>query len=344
MSSCLSVAADDGVRLYVEIDAPSPATPTTPTSAPSPLAATPTVVLCHGYTLDRRCWTHQRRSLSEAGYAVVVWDQRGHGRSQTGPVASYTIDQLGRDLAAVVERAAPHGPVVLVGHSMGGMAVMSMAGQPGTTVLKRVVAVAFLDSSVGDMHRVDWGMGSVVGGWINRVGPRLAAGLDPHQRTIQTGLGWFPWLATPVVAAASFGSRVSREVARLTAQMMVDTDFTVTSGFAPTLTAHDQRDAVGALAHLPALVMVGDRDVLTPPEHSDTLARFLPLATHVVVTRAGHIMMLEHPELVSDRLLRLCAGLAFPQRWRALNAGVVQRTVDLRPGRGRAALTAGRPT
>jgi pimeloyl-ACP methyl ester carboxylesterase len=333
MSAVQRVVADDGVAIHVERE------PAAAHAGP----AHPTVVLCHGYTLDRRCWTFQRRALSEAGYPVVVWDQRGHGRSGHAEPSHYTIEQLGRDVAAVVEQAVPHGPVVLVGHSMGGMAIMAMAGQGSSQVLDRVVAVAFLDSSSGDLHQVDWGIGSRAGGWVNRYGPGIAARLAPHQRTLRAAFARWPWLVTPAVVASSFGSRVSGEVARLTAQMMVDTDLSVTSDFASTLTAHDQRSALSALAHLPALVMVGDRDVLTPPHHSDALARSLPWATQVVVTRAGHIMMLEHPELVSDRLLELCRGLQDSPRRRPLNAGVPQRSVDLRVGRGRPLVSAGAP-
>jgi len=334
VSGSLVVTADDGVLLHVERE---PATTGGEQQGP-------TLVLCHGYTLDRRCWTFQRHALSEAGYPVVVWDQRGHGRSEAGEASSYTIDQLGADLRAVIDQAVPEGDVVLVGHSMGGMAIMALAGQGRAEGLDRVVAVAFLDSSSGEMHRVDWGLGSRVGGWVNRHGPGVAARLAPYQRTIRAAFARLPWLATPAVVASSFGSRVSGEVARLTAQMMVDTDFVVTAEFAPTLTAHDQREGVSALAHLPALVMVGDRDVLTPPDHSEALARFLPLATRVVVARAGHIMMLEHPELVSDRLLALCRRAEEPRRRRPVNAAVLQRSVDLRPGRGRVALSTGRPT
>ena len=45
----------------------------------------PTVVLSHGYTLSLRSWVFQRRALTAAGYRVVVWDQRGHGRSGRAP-------------------------------------------------------------------------------------------------------------------------------------------------------------------------------------------------------------------------------------------------------------------
>ena len=88
----------------------------------------PTIVFSHGYALSLDSWHFQRKAL-RGRYRLVFWDQRGHGRSATGPHGSATIDQIGRDLARVIEALAPDGPLVLVGHSMGGMTVMSLAEQ-----------------------------------------------------------------------------------------------------------------------------------------------------------------------------------------------------------------------
>ena len=66
----------------------------------------PTVVFCHGFTVDSQFWTPQIAALD--GYArVVTWDQRGHGRSGWGEQSHATVDQTGRDLAAVVDAVAP---------------------------------------------------------------------------------------------------------------------------------------------------------------------------------------------------------------------------------------------
>jgi len=119
-SSELTVIADDGVTLYVAIDE---ATGPTKTAAGHPK---PTVVLSHGYCLTSECWVLQRRALRRAGYRVVTWDQRGHGRSGMGPKVGYHIDQLGRDLYAVLQAAAPTGDLALIGHSMGGMTIMAL--------------------------------------------------------------------------------------------------------------------------------------------------------------------------------------------------------------------------
>ena len=76
------------------------------TAAPT---SCPTVVLTHGYCLSLRCWVYQRRALKEAGYRVVSWDQRGHGRSGRGDTDSYTIDRLGQDLHTVITELVPDG-------------------------------------------------------------------------------------------------------------------------------------------------------------------------------------------------------------------------------------------
>lgn len=336
-NTVIRVTTDDGVGLYVEIE--QGATQTASEHAATP-PETPTVVLSHGYTLDRRCWIYQRRALVDAGYRVVLWDQRGHGRSDKGAAQDYTIDRLGSDLACVLADAVPQGPVVLVGHSMGGMAMMALAEHHPRVVAERVAGVAFIDSSSGQMHRVDWGLGRRAGAWVNRVGPKATSALAPYQHRVSNLIAALPWLGSPAVAASSFGSRVPTSVAALTAQMMVETDFEVTSAFAPTVTGHDKRSAVTRLAHLPALVMVGDRDVLTPQEHSDALAAALPDAVYVVVHRAGHIMVLEHPELIDDYLLDLLRRVRRGQRAHESSA-VARHSTDLRQGRGQAALALG---
>ena len=110
----LTVLAEDGVPLHVEINGPDTA----------PMA----IIFCHGYTVNQDCWYFQRRELSE--HRLVFWDQRDHGRSGRSAEGSGSIGQLGTDLKAVIDAAAPGpGPVVLVGHSMGGMTIMALADQ-----------------------------------------------------------------------------------------------------------------------------------------------------------------------------------------------------------------------
>ena len=112
-----------------------------------PADAPLTVVFSHGFCLRMAAFHFQRVRLEqEWGEQVrmVFYDQRGHGQSAEAPPDTYTIEQLGRDLEAVLAATAPKGPVVLVGHSMGGMTVLSHARQYPQRYPTRIVGVALI--------------------------------------------------------------------------------------------------------------------------------------------------------------------------------------------------------
>src|SRR5215218_4590260 len=104
-----TVRTDDGVDLHVEVDGP----------ADAPL----TVLLTHGFTARLGEWDDQRAALGGRA-RLVLWDHRGHGRSARGDGRTTTIDRTGRDLGEVLDATTPSGPVLLAGHSLGGMSVL----------------------------------------------------------------------------------------------------------------------------------------------------------------------------------------------------------------------------
>lgn len=329
------VTTDDAVALAVDIDEPAG-------SAGGSTGSGLTMVLAHGYTLDSRSWVLQRRALQEAGHRVVRWDQRGHGRSEVGDPARHTIRQLGRDLRTVLDAVVPHGPVLLAGHSMGAMAVMSYAGRHREHLGERLRGLGLVSTSAGALDSVQWGLGERIGTALTRAGPEVTAELAKRPGWVATLRRHPTGLADAAVAASSFGSRVPRRVRRLARDMILGTDPGVMASFAPTLQVHDTTGVLDHLADLPALVIVGDRDVLTPPEHSARIAARLPLAEHVLVQRAGHVLMLEHPEIVSEHLARLAQrGLDPAPGPPARHAGPRHTVIDLRAGRGRRGFTLG---
>lgn len=290
------VVADDGVPLHVEINEPQDWD-----------RDTPTVIFSHGFTLDLRCWVYQRRALIEAGYRVVVWDHRGHGSSGTGDTEAYNIEQLGVDLGRVIADVAPEGDLILVGHSMGGMTIMALAEANPGLFRDRVLGVALVSTSAGGLHRITWGLGSWLGGAVNRVGPRVLKGVSPHQDLVDSLLRGGRELREFFVARGSFGSPVSLAVVRLTADMIFGTPLSVMSAFSHTLETHDKREALANLAGHEVLVFNGDHDALTSAIHSTEIVEAIPGAEHVFVTDAGHIIMLEYPELLTHELLQLIA-------------------------------------
>jgi pimeloyl-ACP methyl ester carboxylesterase len=313
---------DDGVRLHVEVDEPGPRG-----EADEPPL---TVVLVHGYGLSSQSWHFQRLSL-RGRYRVVTFDQRGHGRSEPGPPGTARIPRLGRDLEAVLHAHAPDGPIVLVGHSMGGMTVMSLAKQLPDLFGSRVHGVGFVATSAGDLSTLDFGLPG--GGAVTRVAPNLLAVLARRPELVTRGRRMIADIETLVVRRWSFASPVPPELTRFVAGIIASTSIEVVSDYLPGFTEHDEKDALGVLEDLPTLVLVGDHDRMTPPRHSEEIVRMLPHTEHVVVRQAGHLVMLEHPDVVTGHLLDLVA--------RALRHARESRTEVLAAGAA-AAVTKGR--
>jgi pimeloyl-ACP methyl ester carboxylesterase len=292
-SAPLPVEADDGTLLHVEIDELAAA------AAPPPL----TIVFSHGYALSLDSWHYQRKAL-RGRYRMVFWDQRGHGRSATGPPGSASIDQIGRDLQRVIAAAAPEGPLVLVGHSMGGMTVMSLAEKDPALFDARVLGVALISTSAGGLGQVDFGLPRI-GPVVQRLAPTAVKALTWTPALVERGRRIGSDLEVLLVRRYSYASPVPAALVRFTADMIASTRLEVISDFLPTFGAHDKLAALAALQGHEVLVLVGDGDLLTPLAHSEEIVRRIPGAEHVVVRNAGHLVMLEHPEVVTMHLVDL---------------------------------------
>ncbi|MCI2424299.1 alpha/beta hydrolase [Saccharopolyspora sp. K220] len=292
-----TVAADDGVPLSVQEIQPA--------DGGEPEL---TVVLVHGFALDSRCWHFQRRDLPELAepkVRLVLFDQRSHGRSGHSSKRNSTIEQLGRDLDAVLRAMARKGPIALVGHSMGGMAIMALAEQRPQLFRDRVRAVALISTAAGAV-----GASGLPRPWLSRANPvprglallsDLQPGLVERTRKIGDRITW------NLVRNLSFGDReISPAVVDLMAEMIGATTVEVVTDFLETISLHDRKTALAALRTCEVLVLSGDADRVTPySPHAEVLAAELPTATLVRAEGAGHPVMLEQPELVTDQLSAL---------------------------------------
>ncbi|MGW2549700.1 alpha/beta fold hydrolase [Streptomyces sp. NPDC001635] len=304
--------ADDGTALYYEIDDIEPEGGTVPRrrrlfgrKAPAPV----TVVFSHGYCLNQDSWHFQRAALRGV-VRTVHWDQRSHGRSARGMAQAegtpVTIDQLGRDLKAVIDAAAPEGPLVLVGHSMGGMTVMALADQYPELIRDRVVGVALVGTSSGRLGEVNFGLPVAGVNAVRRILPGVLKALGQQAELVERGRRATADLFAGIIKRYSFASRdVDPAVARFAERMIEGTPIDVVAEFYPAFTDHDKTKALARFAELPVLVLAGIQDLVTPSEHSEAIAGLLPDAELVLVPDAGHLVMLEHPEVVTDRLADL---------------------------------------
>ncbi|WP_089099404.1 alpha/beta fold hydrolase [Streptomyces hyaluromycini] len=307
--------ADDGTELYYEVDEVEPdlGPAVSPRrrrlfgrKAPAPV----TVVFSHGYCLNQDSWHFQRAALRGV-VRTVHWDQRSHGRSGRG-VAQHedgvelTIDQLGRDLKAVLDAAVPEGPIVLVGHSMGGMTVMALAAQYPELIRDRVVATAFVGTSSGRLGEVNFGLPVAGVNVVRRVLPGVLKALGTQAALVEKGRRVTADLFAGIIKRYSFASKdVDPAVERFAERMIESTPIDVVAEFYPAFVDHDKTAALAYFQDLPVLVLAGVQDLVTPSEHSEVIADLLPDAELVLVPDAGHLVMLEHPEVVTDRLADL---------------------------------------
>ncbi|MEV5848878.1 alpha/beta fold hydrolase [Streptomyces sp. NPDC048179] len=307
--------ADDGTELYYEVDEVEPdlGPAVSPRrrrlfgrKAPAPV----TVVFSHGYCLNQDSWHFQRAALRGV-VRTVHWDQRSHGRSARGVAqhedgVTVTIDQLGRDLKAVLDAAVPEGPIVLVGHSMGGMTVMALAAQYPELVRERVVATAFVGTSSGRLGEVNFGLPIAGVNAVRRVLPGVLKALGTQAALVEKGRRVTADLFAGIIKRYSFASKdVDPAVERFAERMIESTPIDVVAEFYPAFVDHDKTAALAYFQNLPVLVLAGVQDLVTPSEHSEVIADLLPDAELVLVADAGHLVMLEHPEVVTDRLADL---------------------------------------
>jgi pimeloyl-ACP methyl ester carboxylesterase len=297
----LTVLADDGVPLHAEINGPDD--------------ARVTVIFCHGYTLNQDCWHYQRRDLGGIG-RLVFWDQRGHGRSGrsggTGrPGADHVgVDQLGADLHSVLAAVAPgKAPVVLVGHSMGGMAIMALADQHPGLFGPKVIGVVLISTAASGVDPTVWMPGplrpvarQVAGPMLRGVAKGRRAALVERSRQ---AAGDLAFLATKYVG---FGDPlISPALVDFLERMIRATPVDVVAEFYLALVGHDKRAALGVLGRVPVVVLAGDRDRLVPIALTEWLAGEIPGAEFTRLPGAGHVVILERPAEVNEAITGLVA-------------------------------------
>jgi pimeloyl-ACP methyl ester carboxylesterase len=264
-----------------------------------------TVVLAHCWTLDHGDWHYQVRDLQRAfGHRIriVTWDHRGHGGSEGSRVRSdCRIDLLARDMGAVIDRFAPRGGLVLAGHSIGGMTMMALA-EERPDVLDRVVGAAFVSTSSGRMDTVTLGLPEM-GPFLRAQIPRMLA---LRSRTLsRRARRRAPIIERRIVRTFVFGKPMRLVDAAQTVEGLINSSADTVVGFYEDFLRHERTDALKAYDGIPTHVLVGTRDVLTPPAHARRIADNIDGAVLTLAPDAGHMLPFERDALVSGVLTRL---------------------------------------
>ena len=254
----------------------------------------PILIFVHGLTLDMTIWLEQWSDLSVEFWCVVM-DLRSHGRSDPAADGDMSIRAMGRDVAAVLSTVAPNRPAVLIGHSLGGMAILAMAGEHPELFGPNVAGVMLIGSASTSLFR------GAVGSLTDLLRPRGGSLLDTVKRMdgLRKALVAHPTDVGGAVARfTQFGPGAPAHVVDHVAGLARRTSSEVWSGGLAELMELDLRKAIPNV-RVPALLLVGDHDRITPPGAAKALTSELPQGRMIIIEGAGHMAMLERPHQVN---------------------------------------------
>jgi non-heme chloroperoxidase len=242
----------------------------------------PPVVLAHGVTLSTRVWVKQFEAMPEMGFRTLAFDQRGHGDSECG-TGGYTVEGLAADVRTVLEELDLRN-AVLVGHSLGGLAVQAFAILHPEVARKRVRGLVLM-STFARLHvsgepRLKW--------LIEQLAER-----GPHAARMmaQPNIGF-------LIARIGFGRDPQPSHVELTRDMIAACPRDTQRGFTTALVSADLTPHLPTIDR-PTLVLGGTADLLTPPAEARQIADLVPGARLEMFRGAGHMLMLERSEEVN---------------------------------------------
>jgi pimeloyl-ACP methyl ester carboxylesterase len=245
------------------------------------------IVLVHGLLVSLEAFASVWDPLVQAGHQVVGMDLRGHGGSTVGE-NGHSLEEAGDDIAAVLKQLDLH-DAVLVGHSMGGMAVLSFAVDHLDDLTTRVAGLVISNSAGGGLF-------------------------DPPQNKVQLG-AVKAGLGNALVSHAVHGKVLSRlyfgprpsysMVAALNELHAAQTPETMVEA-STALERYELHHALDNI-HAPTLVVGSDKDGILPPTYSKRIAEAIPGARLEIFEGIGHMTHWEAPQAFVDMVLGFAA-------------------------------------
>lgn len=237
------------------------------------------LVMLHAFPLDSRMWDGVRDQLTRR-FRVIMPDQRGFGRSPLPPGDDPSVDVLADDVVAVLDELGLQ-RVVLGGCSMGGYVAMAVLRKAAERVERLVLVDTRPDADDFD---------------------RRAGRLATATRVEEEGTAWLPDTLLPGLLAAGMPERRADLVGAVRAMIVAQPAEGVAWALRAMAERPDSHDVLHAFDR-PALVVVGERDALSPPQIARQLTELLPAAELVEIPGAGHLTPVEAPDEVATAIL-----------------------------------------
>lgn len=284
-----------GASLYVESSGP---------------ATAPTLVLTHGWGLDSTIWYLVRRTLGHR-YRVIAWDLPGLGRSKQGSSKTICLTDFAENLKRVMAMAGR--PVVLVGHSIGGMTIQTLARDAPELFARDVSGVVLVNTTYTNPLR------TII----------LSGLLQALRRPVLEPVMWTMVLLQPLVWLSAWQGYLSGSAhmanrlgfGRFVTRSQLDHTALLPTRNPPAVQGRGNLamfrwDATGALAKIsasvPVLVLAGEKDIITKPEAGRTIASSAPDVRLTQVEGVNHMGFLEWSDIYCAEIARFVDGLDRP--------------------------------
>jgi non-heme chloroperoxidase len=241
------------------------------------------VVLAHGFLLDRSIYVRVTGALVALGYRVISFDQRTHGQSHGSPAVFDSL-AVARDYRTLLEHFDVRDGI-LVGHSMGGFYGVVFAIEEPECARTRLSRFVLLGGNAGAVAR---------GSLPNRLQiPLLASGiLPPLWRIDAVGRAF---------ARQVFGPGCNPADVEATRRMLMRQDVPRTLPMMRAMCNESYYERLGQIS-METRVLCGDHDHTCPPWHSERLGQAIPRATNTWLKGKGHMLSFEAPEAVVEAI------------------------------------------
>lgn len=257
-----------------------------------------TIVYIHGFTLAAEGYYQQVDGLRDFGVRQILMDLRGHG--QTGAVDPERCNVKGAadDAWAVMQERKVRGPVIFMGHSLGGLIALNLIRRYRERI--DVAGLVMINASVEALSAQ--GLPQVLATPLANAAYRLVesspVGAEVFRRE-------FTKIIAPILALTMFHRDTSDELIHFHAAMIQETPLETFVGYFGDLQSHDELGAGEALRGVPGYILVGAGDQVTPLGQAQRALEMWPEAYLQIIPDAGHMLLLETPKAVNAAIARL---------------------------------------
>lgn len=243
----------------------------------------PVLLFAHGFPLDHTMWREQVAAFA-ASHRVIAPDLRGFGQS-TGAGETVSMSQLADDLAALLDKLNIHEPIALCGLSMGGYVAWEFWRRHGARLAKLIMCDT---RAVADM-------------------PEQARGRQVlAAKVLSQGASAAADAMLPKLLAPSTATTRPELVDSLRQTILATAPATLAAALRG-LAARDDFSGLLAQVAVPALVLCGTHDAISPPAEMRGIAAAVPSARFVEIADAGHMSVLENPAAVNAAIREFLA-------------------------------------